>query len=138
MIIDFEGEPAIALSERRLKRSPLRDVAGMIRSFDYAAWEALRKQMEHGPVQPAQVKTLERWARFWSEWVSAVYYNAYRQSAGHAAFLPPNEAGAQILMDAFLLRKAVYELGYELTTRPDWVEIPLRAIIELMNQNRSA
>jgi maltose alpha-D-glucosyltransferase / alpha-amylase len=138
LIIDFEGEPTIALSERRLKQSPLRDVAGMMRSFDYAAWAALRKQMEHGPVQPAQVKTLERWARFWSEWVSAAFYSAYREAAGRAAFLPPNETGVQTLMDAFLLRKAVYELGYELTTRPDWVEIPLRAIIDLMNESRPA
>jgi maltose alpha-D-glucosyltransferase/alpha-amylase len=133
LIIDFEGEPALAIGERRLKQSPLRDVAGMIRSFHYAAYAALLKQTELGTVQPAQRKEMKAWAGFWSRWVSIAFYSAYRQSVGSAAFLPANNADLQLMMDAYLLRKAVYELGYELNERPDWVWIPLQAISELVN-----
>jgi maltose alpha-D-glucosyltransferase/alpha-amylase len=133
LIIDFEGEPALAVGERRLKQSPLRDVAGMIRSFHYAAYAALVGQTELGTLQSGQRKDLESWARFWSRWVSIVFYSTYRQAVGNAAFLPANNADLQLMMDVYLLRKAVYELGYELNDRPDWVWIPLQAILELVN-----
>jgi maltose alpha-D-glucosyltransferase/alpha-amylase len=133
LIIDFEGEPALAIGERRLKQSPLRDIAGMIRSFHYAAHAALERQAEFSTLQTGRRKELESWARFWSRWVSVVFYSSYRQAAGVVAFLPANNADLQLMMDAYLLRKAVYELGYELTDRPDWVWIPLQAILELVN-----
>ena len=135
LIIDFEGEPAVAMGERRLKRSPLRDVAGMIRSFIYAAYAALDKHAQHGPLQDPQVKTMEFWARFWARWVSTIFFESYRRAAGQASFLPQVEADLQTMMDVFLLRKAVYELGYELNNRPGWVKIPLQGILELMDQN---
>ena len=137
LIIDFEGEPSIAISERRLKHSPLRDVAGMIRSFHYAAYVSLGKAVRQGALQPEQQVTMDAWARFWSWWVSAIYYNSYRQTAGTALFLPPNPADLEIMLDAYLLRKAIYELGCELNTRPDWVNIPIRGILELMSPNRA-
>jgi maltose alpha-D-glucosyltransferase/alpha-amylase len=137
LIIDFEGEPALALSERRLKRSPLRDVAGMIRSFHYAAYAALHREIQHGAAPNAQLKTGDFWAQFWARWVSAVFFAAYREAAGKARFLPRNEADLQIMMDAFVLRKAIYELGYELNHRPAWIKIPLQGILELMSRPKS-
>jgi maltose alpha-D-glucosyltransferase / alpha-amylase len=132
LIIDFEGEPSLPIGERRLKQSPLRDVAGMIRSFHYAAYAAVQKQADLGTLQPGQRKELEGWARFWSRWVSVVFYSTYCQAAAGAAFLPANHADLQLMMDAFLLRKAVYELGYELNNRPGWAWIPLQTILELV------
>ncbi len=133
LIIDFEGEPATAISERRLKHSPLRDVAGMIRSFYYAAYAGLRRQGQLGALQAGNRKQMEAWARFWSRWVSADFYATYREAAGAASFLPASNADLQLMMDAYLLQKAVYELGYELNNRPDWAGIPLQAIVELVN-----
>src|SRR6185437_12395843 len=131
LIIDFEGEPAVALSERKLKRSPLRDVAGMIRSFNYVANFALLKQIERGTIADGLLPLANQWSQFWSRWVSAIFLRAYRKTAGEAKFLPSNENDLQVMMDAFLLRKAIYELGYELNNRPDWIKIPLQGILEL-------
>lgn len=131
LIIDFEGEPAVALSERKLKRSPLRDVAGMIRSFNYAANSALLKQIERGAIADGLLPLANQWSQFWSRWVNAIYFRAYRRTAGAAKFLPQNEMDLQAMMDAFLFRKAIYEIGYELNNRPDWIKIPLQGILEL-------
>jgi len=135
LIIDFEGEPSLAISERRLKRSPLRDVAGMIRSFHYAAHAALLKQSERGTLPAGQMAAMISWGRFWARWVSAVFYKSYRQTAGPAPFLPAKEADLQLMMDIYLLRKSVYELGYELNNRPGWVRIPIQGILELLNES---
>jgi maltose alpha-D-glucosyltransferase / alpha-amylase len=134
IIIDFEGEPARPLSERRIKRSPLRDVAGMLRSFHYAAYAALFDQEAEGVYasHPEALAALEPWARFWSQWVSAVFLKTYREAASQASFLPRTREELQILLDAYLLEKAAYELGYELNSRPDWVRIPLRGILQLL------
>jgi trehalose synthase-fused probable maltokinase len=132
LIIDFEGEPALAISERRLKRSPLNDVAGMIRSFHYASYAALLKFLERGAPADGQLANILAWSKFWARWVSAVFYHAYLQAAKGAAFLPANENDLSALMEIFLLRKAIYELGYELNNRPDWVKIPLQGILELL------
>lgn len=128
IIIDFEGEPARSLSERRLKRSPLRDVAGMLRSFHYAAHHAVLTQA----MRPEDLPALQKWATFWQLWVSAVYLKSYLELAGPAGFLPKGEGELQILLDAFCLEKAVYELAYELNNRPDWVGIPLQGILQLL------
>ncbi|MDZ7345276.1 MAG: phosphotransferase, partial [candidate division KSB1 bacterium] len=134
VIIDFEGEPTRPLSERRIKRSPLRDVAGMIRSFHYAAYAALFKQEAEGgyAAYPETMATLELWARVWYVWVSATFLRAYREVASKAAFLPHTREELQVLMDAYLLEKAVYELSYELNNRPEWVRVPLRGIGQLL------
>ena len=132
LIIDFEGEPIVPLSERRLKHSPLRDVAGMIRSFHYAAHAALEKQFKHGTLQPEQQHGMEKWAAFWSWWVSVIFYNAYLKAAGTAIFLPAKQADLELLLDTYILRKAIYELGCELSDRPEWVKIPLQGLLELL------
>jgi maltose alpha-D-glucosyltransferase/alpha-amylase len=133
-IIDFEGEPSISISERRLKRSPLRDVAGMISSFHYAAYAGLLKQVERGTLSNEQLPAMTLWAQFWARWVSAVFFKSYRQAAGAASFLPSNDVDLEMMLDVFLLRKAIYELGYEINNRPGWIKIPLQAIAELVNE----
>jgi maltose alpha-D-glucosyltransferase/alpha-amylase len=133
LIIDFEGEPSIALSERRLKRSPLNDVAGMMLSFRYAAYAGLVQQTEHGSLQEGQTKAAASWQRYWSAWNSVAFLRSYLESSQGAPYLPPNETDLRILMEAAMLRSAVYKVGYELQNRPDWAKIPLQAILDLMS-----
>jgi len=134
VIIDFEGEPARPLSERRMKRSPIRDVAGMLRSFHYVAYTALFDQVNSGALNahPEGVAALEPWMQQWYTWVSSAFLGAYLDSAGRGSFIPRNRADLQILLNVFLLEKAVYELSYELNNRPDWVRVPLRGILQLL------
>jgi maltose alpha-D-glucosyltransferase/alpha-amylase len=134
VIIDFEGEPARPLSERRLKRSPLRDVAGMLRSFDYAVNNGLRVQHATGLIRREDVRLLEPWARTWTTWVSVAFLKSYLKAAGPAGFLPDNQEDFRLLLRMLVLEKAVYELGYELNNRPDWVSIPLRGIRQLLGK----
>lgn len=121
VIIDFEGEPARTLEERRAKRSALRDVAGMLRSFDYAAATELTGE------------ELEPWARAWVAAVSKAFLESYREIA--EGFLPQTQAEFDTLLDAYLIEKAVYELQYELNNRPDWVRIPAQGILRLIEPN---
>jgi len=130
-IIDFEGEPARPLGERRIKRSPLRDVAGMIRSFHYAAYAALR-----GPgsnvLRPEDLPVLEEWARSWYLWVSATFLKSYLQFTADIPILPRNLEDIRVILDAYLLDKAMYEVNYELNNRPDWVGLPLQGILQML------
>jgi maltose alpha-D-glucosyltransferase/alpha-amylase len=132
VIIDFEGEPARSLSERRLKRSPLRDVAGMLRSFQYAGQSALLKRLAGGQVRREDAVALAPWVRAWESWASAAFLGSYLEAAAGAAHLPPSREELGRMLDAYLIEKALYELGYELNNRPDWVHIPLRGIRQLM------
>jgi maltose alpha-D-glucosyltransferase/alpha-amylase len=133
VIIDFEGEPARPLSERRRKRSALVDVAGMIRSFHYAAHGSLiGPDKERAVVRPGDPAVLEPWLAFWYLNVSAAFLRGYREAAGDGVFLPRDEEELARLLDAFLLEKAIYELAYELNNRPDWISIPIRGITELL------
>ena len=128
VILDFEGEPARALSERKLKRSALRDVAGMMRSFQYAAYSALWQPA----MRTEDVPFLERWADLWYRQMSSVFLQSYLQTTAGAIFVPQNTDDLQILLEAYLLDKAVYEIGYELNNRPDWVVIPIRGIKHIL------
>ncbi|MHB0868997.1 MAG: maltose alpha-D-glucosyltransferase [Chloroflexota bacterium] len=132
VIIDFEGEPARPLSERRIKRSPLRDVAGMLRSFHYAPHAALLGQIESVVVRPADLPLLKPWARYWYRWVSATFLKTYLEAADGTPFLPESREELELLLDVFLLEKAIYELGYEMNSRPAWTAIPLHGIQQLM------
>ncbi|HJL18862.1 MAG TPA: maltose alpha-D-glucosyltransferase [Sandaracinaceae bacterium LLY-WYZ-13_1] len=129
VIIDFEGEPARSLKDRRRKRSPLRDVAGMLRSFDYARASALRGDR----VRPDDVASLAPWARAWADWVSAAYLKSWREAAGDAAFVPDDEERFRTLLDFHLLEKCVYEVAYELDNRPHWLAIPLTGLKYLLD-----
>ncbi|MEP6603130.1 MAG: maltose alpha-D-glucosyltransferase [Spartobacteria bacterium] len=128
VILDFEGEPARPLSERKLKRSPLRDVAGMMRSFQYAAYSALWQPA----MRSEDVPFLERWADLWYRQMSSVFLQSYLTTTAGAVFVPKNTDDLQILLEAYLLDKAVYEIGYELNNRPDWVVIPIRGIKHIL------
>jgi trehalose synthase-fused probable maltokinase len=130
MIIDFEGEPARSLSERRQKALAMRDVAGMLRSFHYAAYAAL--------FETSARATLESWTAAWTGWVSAMYWKAYLSEGRGLRCIPSGASEQKLLLDAFLLQKALYEVAYELNNRPDWVHIPLRGILSLMSPERAA
>ncbi len=132
IIIDFEGEPARSLDERRTKGSPLRDVASMLRSFHYAAYAALLTQEACGNTEGIDRPTRESWANFWYVWVSAVFVRAYLDTVSQSPLLSQTRDELQILLDAYLLEKALYELGYELNNRPDWIRIPLLGILQLL------
>ncbi len=125
VLLDFEGEPARSLVERRRKQSPLKDVAGMLRSFSYAAYSGL------DACAPGQRAALAPWARAWETAVCDAFLNAYRSTAGASASLLPDAAQGQSLLSAYLLEKALYELLYELNNRPAWVGIPLAGILAL-------
>jgi maltose alpha-D-glucosyltransferase/alpha-amylase len=129
-ILDFEGEPARSIAERREKQSPLKDVAGMLRSFSYAAYAGL---LAHTSSGRPEFERLEPWARLWQTWASAAFLRGYFGSAGHAQFLPADAAQRDGLLRLFVLDKALYELNYELNNRPDWVRIPLRGVLGLLN-----
>jgi maltose alpha-D-glucosyltransferase / alpha-amylase len=133
VITDFEGEPLHPLSERRLKRNPLRDVAGMIRSFHYAAFSPLTKGEAGVVVRAEDVEMLNRWAQAWYGWVSGCFLSGYF-SAVQPALIPGSIEELEILLDAYLLEKAVYELGYEMNNRPDWVVIPVKGILDLVGR----
>jgi maltose alpha-D-glucosyltransferase/alpha-amylase len=130
-IIDFEGEPARSLSERRLKRSPLRDIAGMVRSFHYAAHSSLRS---YGSIRTEDIEQLEAWAEAWYVAVSGIFLNSYLFTVEDAAFAPKDRKEFEVLLRCFLLEKAVYEVGYELNNRPSWVVIPIRGIERLLKR----
>jgi maltose alpha-D-glucosyltransferase/alpha-amylase len=134
VIIDFEGEPARPLAERRKKRSPLQDVAGMLRSFHYAAYAPLLhdngKKLTHETLQD-----LGNWAQYWQRWVSATFLKTYLEVSGNSNFIPKDREELALLLDLYLLDKAVYELGYELNNRPSWVRIPLDGISQLLQNS---
>ncbi|MSQ24446.1 MAG: hypothetical protein EXR58_07885 [Chloroflexi bacterium] len=132
--IDVEGEPTRPLSERRLKRSALRDVAGMLRSFEYAAQHGLIKEQERAG-RPGDVPKLEPWARYWSIWASAAFLRGYLSTAADAPFVPRNSENLHQLLQANLLEKALYELDDELNNRPEWIGLRLRGILWLLGES---
>jgi maltose alpha-D-glucosyltransferase / alpha-amylase len=128
-ILDFEGEPARPLHERQLKQSPLKDVAGMMRSFSYAAHAGL---FAVGVARPEQVEALEPWAHIWQTWATGAFLQGYFTTVDRALFLPAEVSQRDALLRLFVLDKALYELNYELNNRPDWVRIPLLGLLELI------
>ena len=130
VIIDFEGEPARPIGERRFKRSPLLDVAGMLRSFHYATVSALH----HGGVRPEDRQALGPWAHLWHRWVSAGYLGTYLEAAKGSIFIPADEEQLAVMLDFYMLDKCIYELGYEINNRPDWLGIPLRGLSDLLGE----
>jgi maltose alpha-D-glucosyltransferase/alpha-amylase len=131
VIIDFEGEPARPLAERRTKRSPLCDVAGMLRSFHYAVSSALFEHVERSAAGSTK-SALEAWATCWNQWVGAIFLKSYLSVARQGSFLPEAREELRALLEAYLLEKSVYELGYELNNRPAWLRVPLKGILQLM------
>jgi maltose alpha-D-glucosyltransferase/alpha-amylase len=133
VILDFEGEPARPVEERRQKRSPLKDVAGMIRSFSYVSFSALDRYFadKERDIQASTRSDAAAWARLWQNSASEMFLWAYWDTIGAAPALlaPPKES--QDLLNAYLLEKALYELLYELNNRPAWLQIPMNGILTL-------
>jgi maltose alpha-D-glucosyltransferase/alpha-amylase len=132
VIIDFEGEPARSIEERRVKRSPLQDVAGMLRSFHYAAYASLLGPATGRATGAENSQRLEVWAERWWDWMSGCFLRAYRETSGASCHIPRSREEFSALLELHLLEKAVYELHYELNNRPEWVGIPLRGISTLL------
>ncbi|MCD4781332.1 MAG: maltose alpha-D-glucosyltransferase [Candidatus Omnitrophica bacterium] len=130
VIIDFEGEPARALSERRIKRSVLRDLAGMLRSFHYVVHATL---LLNSTVREEDIFILESAAHAWYARVIDTFLSAYFDMIGKSEFLPRVKKDLDVLLKIYLLDKAIYELGYELNNRPDWIVLPLRGIKHVMD-----
>jgi maltose alpha-D-glucosyltransferase/alpha-amylase len=130
VITNFDGDYTRPMSERRIKRSPIKDVASMVRSLHYVSHAVL---FNHVPgivtTQDADWR-LERWAKTWYQWVSALFLQGYFKTAGAAGCLPKTQAEVKVLLDAYTLEKGLLEVEYELENRPDWVRIPLHGILE--------
>jgi trehalose synthase-fused probable maltokinase len=136
VIIDFEGEPARPLAERRAKHVSMVDVAGMIRSFHYAAYVALRQQAGQGLSEEPSA-TQEESVSQWYHAARTAFLEGYDGLAATALFWPPVPEERDLLLDVHLIDKALYELSYELNNRPAWVGVPLRGILQLVEPEES-
>jgi maltose alpha-D-glucosyltransferase/alpha-amylase len=137
VVIDFEGEAARPLEDRRVKRSPLRDVACMNRSFDYVVRSVLLGFVSHrghspGVIRPEDCRTLEPWADAWVNRVSRAYVSEYLKTVQTANLLPPAEVDQRLMLELFALEKGLQETENELSSRPAWAELPLRGVFKLM------
>jgi len=130
VITNFDGDYTRPMSERRIKRSPIKDVAGMVRSLHYVSHAVLFNHVPGIITTPDVDWRLERWAKAWYQWVSALFLRGYFETAGSASFLPQTLAEIKALLDAYTLEKGLIEVEYELEHRPDWVRIPLHGILE--------
>lgn len=132
VIMDFEGEPARPISERRLKRCPLRDVAGMLRSYHYACEKTIADITEAGMVPDARAPEMREAIDLWYQWATRTFLRGYFDVADAGKFVPKSARDRDMLLNVFVLEKALYELRYELNNRPDWVGIPLRGILAVL------
>jgi maltose alpha-D-glucosyltransferase/alpha-amylase len=132
-LLDFEGEPARSLQERRMKQSPFKDVAGMVRSFGYAAYAGLFAATAS---RRSDWDRMETWARIWQTWTTSAFLREYFSATAGALFVPAVASQRDALLEVFVLDKALYELNYELNNRPDWVRIPLYGIVDLLGSGR--
>jgi maltose alpha-D-glucosyltransferase/alpha-amylase len=133
IIVDFEGEPGRTLEERRAKSSPLRDVAGMLRSFSYAAHAALLRREAGAPASADASAALHAWERD----AAHHFLEGYLKSAQGLASVPAAPQSFRALVDLFVLEKALYELRYEIANRPEWIAIPARGLLELAQQQQT-
>ncbi|WP_375458071.1 maltose alpha-D-glucosyltransferase [uncultured Enterovirga sp.] len=135
MIVDFEGEPSRPAEERRQKTSPLRDVAGMLRSFAYAADHAARDVAGRLPESAGRVTEL---AREWLALVETSYLQAYEGATAGSPVWVADDESRRALLRLYLLSKALYEVNYEANNRPDWIETPVRGVLSLLDDDQGA
>jgi len=131
-IIDFEGEPRRSLDERRRKAPAARDVAGLIRSIDYSATAALERALKLAPDENGKLGAA---LAEWSDNSTAAFLAAYREAMTNALIWPADPKAAERLLNFFLLEKVLYEIGYELAHRPEWLRVPLTGMIRILSQN---
>ncbi len=132
VVIDFEGDPNLPIGQRRIKRSPLRDVASMLRSLHYAAHSALYGQIPGVVPRDEAAGQLRAWVEFWTRWANAMFLSGYLGTAGKARFLPERVEDLRVLLDCYLLERALRELRHELSQRQEWVRIPVHGILEIL------
>ncbi len=132
VIMDFEGEPARSISERRNKTSVFRDIAGMLRSIHYASFAAMFNIDSSST--PLSMEDMEPWRKLWHRWAGIYFLKQYLTVSAKAPFIPKTFEELEVLLDAYTLEKTMYEIGYELNNRPDWVRIPLRGILEIIER----
>ena len=128
-VLDFEGEPARPFAERRQKTSPLKDVAGMLRSFDYAARTSARAVVPPAPEAAVRARAL---VAAWCELAQSSFLDAYRQAVAGSGAIPVNGRQAKRLLDLFMIEKALYEVAYEAANRPDWLSVPLSGLHRML------
>ncbi|WP_299362880.1 maltose alpha-D-glucosyltransferase [uncultured Paracoccus sp.] len=131
VIIDFEGEPGRSPAERTVKTSPLRDVAGMLRSFDYALWSTVRRRIDLGADPEGTLAGVRAWRRA----TQGAFLEAYRETMGNDPLHPADSDFERALLDLFLIQKAAYEISYEMAMRPGWLDIPLRGLLSLVDDD---
>jgi maltose alpha-D-glucosyltransferase/alpha-amylase len=132
VIIDFEGDPARPQSERRIKRSPLEDVAGMLDSIYTAAHSVLLGEAPGVIPKPESINGLEAWAKFWYRTVGREFLNSYLTAPGIQALLPESLEQVRALLRVYLLDLALRKLTHEVLNAPDRIRIPAHAILELL------
>jgi maltose alpha-D-glucosyltransferase/alpha-amylase len=130
-ICNFGGDPTRSFSERRLKRSPLRDVASMINSFNYAAYTGL---LLNNQIRKEDIPKLTPFAQMWIQYVSGLFMKSYLETVKGSAFIPEDKQDLSILLQTFLLEKAIFDLNHELNERPDWVMVPIRIIKSILTE----
>lgn len=128
IILDFEGEPKRALTERKLKKTPLKDVASLLRSFHYAVSTVVRKKFSHDPLHP-----ILQISQFWYQWVCWIFLKGYLETTSTAAFLPSNTDQLLSLLRLCLLDRITYEILYEMNNRPEWISIPCVGLLEILS-----
>jgi maltose alpha-D-glucosyltransferase/alpha-amylase len=133
VIVDFEGDPSRPLGQRRLKRNALRDVATMLRSLHYAAHSALFGEIPGVIARQQAADALRRWAEFWSHWANAAFLSGYLEAAGSATFLPSTTEDLRVLLEMYLLERALVELRHELSERREWATIAMHGIKEILD-----
>jgi len=131
MIIDFEGEPVRSPGERRLKYPAMRDVAGMVRSFHYAVYSVF---FQRSKIRPEDTLIMQPWIEPWYYYITGAFLNSYLETVKGYDLVPEEKDELNILMNVFLIDKSIYEIGYELNNRPDWVIIPMQGIRLIMKE----
>ncbi len=135
VFIDFEGEPGAPIAQRSIKRSPLADVAGLIRSFDYAGRMAIHTAIERGRVGEGDQTAMDAWRRRWTSQIHRALLDSYFAAIGDAGLIPADDDDRRLLVDIYVLVKAMYEVRYELANRPSWVSWPMSAISDMLPGN---
>jgi maltose alpha-D-glucosyltransferase/alpha-amylase len=133
VIIDFEGDPALPLNERRLKRSALRDVAEMLQSFSFSAEVALRREVDNGMLRPEHLPVMQRWSQFWTRWVSATFLRSYLEVASQGEFLPRTDQELKVLLNTYLLERHIQTLAHQLNVHRECIDIALNQILQTLN-----
>jgi len=135
LFIDFEGEPHRPYGERRLRRAPLGDVAGMLRSLEHVSHAALLREQQKQSVTSEKQLDLASWSRYWREWIATIYFHAYRTRLAGTKIIPPNDAGVRALLNALLIENAFTELRVQIESPNPCLGLPLTSILAVLERS---